>query len=91
MGNDGNGFSLQVAEKAGARNIDLYNLKMERRNKPKLPKIVILIDELADLMISAPDQTEHAVILVSPKSPRDWDPFDLGDTASQHRCCDWLD
>lgn len=61
-------FRYKLLEKAGARNIDSYNLKMERRNKPKLPKIVILIDELADLMISAPDQTEHAVIRLAQKA-----------------------
>jgi len=61
-------YRYKLLEKARARNIDSYNLKMERRNKPKLPKIVILIDELADLMISAPDQTEHAVIRLAQKA-----------------------
>jgi len=35
---------------------------MIRRNKETLPRIVILIDELADLMMSAPDQTEHSIV-----------------------------
>ncbi len=47
---------------AKARNIETYNHKMVQKNKPKLPRIVILIDELADLMMSAPDQTEHSLI-----------------------------
>jgi len=61
-------FRYKLLEKARARNIDSYNRKMEHRNKPKLPKIVILIDELADLMISAPDQTEHAIIRLAQKA-----------------------
>lgn len=61
-------FRYKLLEKARARNIDSYNRKMEKQHKPKLPKIVILIDELADLMISAPDQTEHAVIRLAQKA-----------------------
>ena len=49
-------------ELAGSRNLSDYNQKMLRKNKPTLPHIVILIDELADLMMSAPDQTEHSLI-----------------------------
>ncbi len=61
-------YRYKLLEKARARNIDSYNRKMERQNKTKLPKIVIIIDELADLMISAPDQTEHAVIRLAQKA-----------------------
>ncbi len=61
-------YRYKLLEKARARNIDSYNKKMERQGKPKLPKIVILIDELADLMMSAPDQTEHAVIRLAQKA-----------------------
>jgi len=61
-------YRYKLLEKARARNIDSYNKKMERQNKPKLPKIVVLIDELADLMISAPDETEHAVIRLAQKA-----------------------
>ncbi len=61
-------FRYKLLEKARARNIDSYNKKMERQNKAKLPKIVILIDELADLMVSAPDQTEHAIIRLAQKA-----------------------
>jgi len=61
-------FRYKLLEKARARNIDSYNKKMERQKKAKLPKIVILIDELADLMVSAPDQTEHAIIRLAQKA-----------------------
>lgn len=45
-----------------ARNLETYNQKMLQKKKPALPRIVIFIDELADLMMSAPDQTEHSLI-----------------------------
>jgi S-DNA-T family DNA segregation ATPase FtsK/SpoIIIE len=45
-----------------ARNLEAYNMKMLQKKKPTLPRIVILIDELADLMMNAPDQTEHSLI-----------------------------
>ncbi len=61
-------YRYKLLEKARARNVDSYNRKMERQNRSKLPKIVILIDELADLMISAPDETEHAVIRLAQKA-----------------------
>lgn len=47
---------------AHVRDLKDYNLKMVRKKEPTLPHIVILIDELADLMMSAPDQTEHSLV-----------------------------
>jgi len=44
------------------RNLAGYNLRMRQKKKPPLPRIVIIIDELADLMMSAPEQTEHSLI-----------------------------
>jgi S-DNA-T family DNA segregation ATPase FtsK/SpoIIIE len=44
------------------RNLESYNRKMLQKKHQTLPRIVILIDELADLMMSAPDQTEHSLI-----------------------------
>jgi DNA segregation ATPase FtsK/SpoIIIE, S-DNA-T family len=41
----------------GARNIVDYN----SRNSPPLPYMLVLIDELADLMMLAPDETERAL------------------------------
>lgn len=52
----------RLLESARARDITVYNRKAERRKQPSLPRIVILIDELADLMMSAPDQTEHNLV-----------------------------
>jgi DNA segregation ATPase FtsK/SpoIIIE, S-DNA-T family len=61
-------FRYKLLEKARSRNIDAYNRKLEHQQKQKLPKIVILIDELADLMMGAPDQTEHAIIRLAQKA-----------------------
>jgi S-DNA-T family DNA segregation ATPase FtsK/SpoIIIE len=52
----------RLLEEARARDLDAYNNKMQKKNHPILPRIVIIIDELADLMLSAPDQIEHALV-----------------------------
>jgi len=49
-------------EEVNARDLDAYNLKMIRRGKPRLPKLVIVIDELADLMLSEPEKTETYLV-----------------------------
>lgn len=51
----------QAFAKLGARNITTYNGKAEKAGKDKLPYIVIIIDELADLMMTAPEDTERAL------------------------------
>ncbi len=52
----------RLLENAKARDLADYNRKMRIKKQPTLPNIVILIDELADLMMNAPDQTEHSLI-----------------------------
>jgi len=52
----------RLLEEARARDIFSYNSKMAKKNQPGLPRIVVLVDELADLMMTAPDQTEHSLI-----------------------------
>lgn len=52
----------RLLEEARARDLDAYNTKMVRKNQATLPRIVIIIDELADLMLSSPDQTEHSLV-----------------------------
>ena len=47
--------------KIGSRNIADYNDKTENLGGKKLPYIVIIIDELADLMMIAPDETERTI------------------------------
>jgi S-DNA-T family DNA segregation ATPase FtsK/SpoIIIE len=55
----------KVFAKAGARNLESYNEKLAARGEQTLPYIVILIDELADLMLSAPDDVERYVCRVA--------------------------
>lgn len=45
----------------GSRNITDYNAKMKLQGQKKLPYLVIIIDELADLMMIAPDETEKTI------------------------------
>lgn len=52
----------------GVRNLEGYNAKIERikdiedENKPeKMPQIVIIVDELADLMMVSPGEVEDAI------------------------------
>jgi DNA segregation ATPase FtsK/SpoIIIE, S-DNA-T family len=53
----------RLLEAAKARDLDSYHHKLARRGESTvLPRIVIIIDELADLMMSAPDQTEHNLV-----------------------------
>jgi S-DNA-T family DNA segregation ATPase FtsK/SpoIIIE len=53
----------RLLESAHARDLEAYNRKVTRKAEGKaLPRIVVLIDELADLMMSAPDVTEHNLV-----------------------------
>jgi len=53
----------RLLESAHARDLTTYNRKITRKADGKaLPRIVVLIDELADLMMSAPDVTEHNLV-----------------------------
>ncbi|MBK6794756.1 MAG: DNA translocase FtsK [Anaerolineales bacterium] len=53
----------RLLEAMHARDLSSYNKKVTRSaDGQPLPRIVVLIDELADLMMSAPDQTEHNLV-----------------------------
>ena len=45
----------------GSRNITDYNARMKLQGGKKLPALVIVIDELADLMMIAPGETESTI------------------------------
>jgi len=47
--------------KGGVRNITDYNARATANNEKKLPYLVVIIDELADLMMLAPDETERTI------------------------------
>jgi S-DNA-T family DNA segregation ATPase FtsK/SpoIIIE len=46
---------------AGKRNITEYNASLTQPGGKKLPRLVVIVDELADLMMLAPDETERSV------------------------------
>jgi S-DNA-T family DNA segregation ATPase FtsK/SpoIIIE len=56
----------RLLEGVHARDIESYNRKFKNRKEGSsagpLPRIVVIIDELADLMMSVPDQTEHNLV-----------------------------
>jgi S-DNA-T family DNA segregation ATPase FtsK/SpoIIIE len=53
----------RTLEAARARDIDEYNRRLRgKRRAERIPRIVVMIDELADLMMMAPDQTEHTLV-----------------------------
>ncbi len=51
--------------KVGARNIDDFNRRTRATGQGKLPYIVVIIDELADLMMVAPDDVEKLICRIA--------------------------
>ncbi|PZA07968.1 MULTISPECIES: DNA translocase FtsK [unclassified Meiothermus] len=52
----------KMMSQVGARNLEQFNEKMKAIGEPALPYLVIVIDELADLMITAPKEVEQAIL-----------------------------
>jgi S-DNA-T family DNA segregation ATPase FtsK/SpoIIIE len=69
--------------KAGVRNIKDFNAKFP---DDALPYIVVVIDELADMMITAGRDVERADCTPCPISTRRWDSFGCCDPATKRRC-----
>jgi len=57
----------ELIESVGARDIKTYNIKRNRSHDdlPKLPYIVVIIDELADLMVIAAAEVEEYIQRIS--------------------------
>jgi S-DNA-T family DNA segregation ATPase FtsK/SpoIIIE len=48
-----------------ARNIDDYNRIVKKKDEQPYPRIVVLVDELADLMMVAPDEVERTICRIA--------------------------
>lgn len=58
-----------IIEEAGVRNIKAYNKMLaEHPERERIPQIVIVIDELHDLMMQAPDAVEDAICRIAQKA-----------------------
>ena len=56
----------QLLHAAGVRNLEQYNLAVSRRkDREPLPVLVVFIDELADLMMVAPEEIERHICRVA--------------------------
>lgn len=61
-------YRYKLLESQRSRNLDSYNTRMGHTGGNKLPRIVILIDELADLMMTAPEVTETSLVRLAQKA-----------------------
>ena len=55
-----------VFERVGCRDIDEYNEYFrDKETEPKMPKIVLIIDEMADLMMTSKSSVEECVVRIA--------------------------
>ena len=60
---------FELIEEVGVRNITGYNEATKNDpEKPYMPRLVIIIDEFADLMMTAKDEVETAVVRIAQKA-----------------------
>ncbi|MFN4252282.1 DNA translocase FtsK, partial [Deinococcus sp.] len=52
----------KMMSQVGAKNLEQFNAKMRQVGETELPHLVIIIDELADLMITSPKEVEGAIM-----------------------------
>ena len=58
----------ELIEKAEVRNIEAYNELAKSNGEQTLPRIIIVIDELADLMMQVRDHIEDAIMRIAQKA-----------------------
>lgn len=51
----------QLCSKANCRDLERYNTYLTKRNEKPLPLIVVVVDEMADLMMAAPEDVEKHI------------------------------
>lgn len=49
----------------GARNIEEYNQRLASRGEEQLPYVLVIVDELADLMVAAPEEMEESICRIA--------------------------
>jgi S-DNA-T family DNA segregation ATPase FtsK/SpoIIIE len=60
---------FKVLEESAVRNITEYNSRLGRRQQGEyLPHLVIMVDEIGDLMLTHPEETEPTVIRLAQKA-----------------------
>lgn len=60
---------FELFEQIGVKDLKGYNaMTKDDPDMPELPQIVIIIDELADLMMTAPDEVETAICRIAQKA-----------------------
>lgn len=70
--------------KVNARSISRYN-ELQEDPTEKLPRLVIIIDELADLMMVAAKEVEESICRIAQLGPRGGNSLNSGYTASFYR------